>query len=59
MGATYEYVLNARADGLLYLYASELGTTPPPELYTSRLLYNRLRQNRLRYNISYRNIVHH
>ena len=45
--------------GSLYLYTSELGTTPPPELYTSRLLYNRLRQNRLRYNISYRNIVHH
>ena len=58
---SYKHVLQNHviAAGSLYLYTSELGTTAPPELYTSRLLYDRLRQNKLRYNISYRNIVHH
>ena len=46
-------------EGSLYLYTTELGTTPPPELSTSRLLYIRFRQNRLRYYIINRTKVHH
>ena len=45
--------------GSLYLYTTELGTTPPPELCTSRLLYDRFRQNRLRYYMINRTKVHH
>ena len=45
--------------GSLYLYTTELGTTPPPELGTSRLLYIRCRQNRLRYYMTNRTKVHH
>ena len=45
-------------DGSLYLYTSELGTTAPPELYTSRLSYNRFRQNRRRYYMINRTKVH-
>ena len=46
-------------EGLLYLYTTELGTTPPPELSTSRLLYIRFRQNRLKYYMIKRTKVHH
>ena len=45
--------------GSLYLYTTELGTTPPPELSISRLLYIRFRQNRLRYYMIKRTKVHH
>ena len=45
--------------GSLYLYTTELGTTPPPELSTSRLLYIRFRQNRLKYYMIKRTKVHH
>ena len=46
-------------EGSLYLYTTELGTTPPPELSTSRLLYIRFRQNRLKYYMIKRTKVHH
>ena len=50
---------HAPGRGSLYLYTTELGTTPPPELSTSRLLYIRFRQNRLRYYMTNRTKVHH
>ena len=41
-------------EGVADLYTSELGTSPPPELGTTRLAYIRIRQNRHRYNMEYR-----
>ena len=52
-------ILSHDPTGSLYLYTTELGTTPPPELCTSRLLYDRFRQNRLRYYMINRTKVHH
>ena len=40
--------------GVADLYTSELGTSTPPELGTTRLAYIRIRQNRHRYNMEYR-----
>ena len=45
---------DTRRDGVADLYTSELGTSPPPDLGTTKLAYIRIRQNRHRYNMEYR-----
>ena len=48
------YKLGRGFFGVADLYTSELGTSTPPELGTTRLASIRIRQNRHRYNMEYR-----